>query len=139
VLLLLLSVNATDVFVCVIKTQSGQTALMLAASHGRYDMVELLLEAGADVNARDEDGSTALMCACEHGYIEIVQMLLGHPECDSNISDVVVYLCFISQCGCPIVSCSVTYISSFIALFLVQMSRWFYYRAMLAQSAVMRQ
>ena len=69
--------------------QSGQTALMLAASHGRYDMVELLLDTGADVNARDEDGSTALMCACEHGYIEIVQMLLGHPDCDSNIADVV--------------------------------------------------
>jgi len=76
-------------YVMFVMTQSGQTALMLAASHGRYDMVELLLDAGADVNARDEDGSTALMCACEHGYIDIVQMLLSHPECDSNIADVV--------------------------------------------------
>jgi len=65
---------------------------MLAASHGRSDMVELLLAAGADVNARDEDGSTALMCACEHGYIDIVQMLLSHPECDSSLADVVNYL-----------------------------------------------
>jgi len=65
---------------------------MLAASHGRYDMVELLVAAGADVNARDEDGSTALMCACEHGYIDIVQMLLSHPDCDSNLADVVTYL-----------------------------------------------
>jgi len=69
--------------------QSGQTALMLAASHGRCDMVELLLDAGAEVNARDEDGSSALMCACEHGYIDIVQMLLSHPECDSSLADVV--------------------------------------------------
>ena len=74
--------------VCIVM-QSGQTALMLAASHGRYDMAELLLEAGADVNARDEDGSTALMCACEHGYIDIVQMLLSHPQCDSSLADVV--------------------------------------------------
>ena len=44
-------------------TQHGQTALMLAVSHGRLDMVQLLVEAGADVNIRDEDGSTALMCA----------------------------------------------------------------------------
>jgi len=71
--------------------QSGQTALMLAASHGRSDMVELLVAAGADVNACDEDGSTALMCACEHGYIDIVQMLLSHPECDSSLADVVIY------------------------------------------------
>ena len=98
---------------------------MLAASHGRCDMVELLLESGADVNARDEDGSTALMCACEHGYIEIVQMLLGHPECDSNISDVVICLGFIWRCSCPIVSCSVTYYCSFIGLFLEPKSRWF--------------
>jgi len=70
---------------------------MLAASHGRLDMVELLLDAGADVNARDEDGSTALMCACEHGYIDIVQMLLNHPECDSNIADMVVHPHFFSS------------------------------------------
>jgi len=77
---------------------------MLAASHGRCDMVELLLDAGADVNARDEDGSTALMCACEHGYIDIVQMLLGHPECDSNVADVVRYsyvYVFLSACHVP--------------------------------------
>jgi len=76
---------------------------MLAASHGRCDMVELLLAAGADVNARDEDGSTALMCACEHGYIDIVQMLLSHPQCDSSLADVVravsVFLLLSLQCG----------------------------------------
>ncbi|KAJ8930043.1 hypothetical protein NQ314_017208 [Rhamnusium bicolor] len=51
--------------------QHGQTALMLAVSHGRLDMVKMLLEAGADINIQDEDGSTALMCAAEHGHIEI--------------------------------------------------------------------
>ncbi|PSN40635.1 hypothetical protein C0J52_21102 [Blattella germanica] len=51
--------------------QHGQTALMLAVSHGRLDMVRLLVEAGADMNIQDEDGSTALMCAAEHGHIQI--------------------------------------------------------------------
>jgi len=75
---------------------------MLAASHGRYDMVESLLAAGADVNTRDEDGSTALMCACEHGYIDIVQMLLSDPECDSSIADVVSYRMFLSAGLCNV-------------------------------------
>lgn len=61
-------------------TQHGQTALMLAVSHGRLDMVQLLVEAGADINIRDEDGSTALMCAAEHGHMDIVKHLLQHPE-----------------------------------------------------------
>ncbi|XP_019881677.2 KN motif and ankyrin repeat domain-containing protein 2 isoform X2 [Aethina tumida] len=68
--------------------QHGQTALMLAVSHGRLDMVTMLLEAGADINIQDEDGSTALMCAAEHGHIEIVKHFLSHPDCDSSITDV---------------------------------------------------
>ena len=67
--------------------QAGQTALMLAVSHGRLDMVKMLLEAGADINTQDDDGSTALMCACEHGHVDIVKVLLAHPDCDPTIPD----------------------------------------------------
>ncbi|XP_058797824.1 KN motif and ankyrin repeat domain-containing protein 2-like isoform X2 [Phymastichus coffea] len=66
----------------------GQTALMLAVSHGRKDMSKLLLDAGAAVNLQDEDGSTALMCAAEHGHADIVRLLLAHSDCDSSIVDV---------------------------------------------------
>ncbi|XP_014211758.1 uncharacterized protein LOC106641757 [Copidosoma floridanum] len=66
----------------------GQTALMLAVSHGRIDMTRLLLDAGAAINLQDEDGSTALMCAAEHGHGDIVRLLLGQPDCDSSIVDV---------------------------------------------------
>lgn len=62
---------------------------MLAVSHGNSDMVEMLLEAGADINIQDEDGSTALMCAAEHGRVDIVKHLLSQPECDSLVQDVV--------------------------------------------------
>jgi len=68
-------------------SQHGQTALMLAVSHGRLDMVELLVEAGADLNIRDEDGSTALMCAAEHGHLEIVKYLLQHPDINIGATD----------------------------------------------------
>lgn len=68
---------------------------MLAVSHGRQDMVQMLLEAGADINIQDEDGSTALMCAAEHGHIEIVKHFLSQPDCDSSITDVVSMPCFL--------------------------------------------
>ncbi|NXM21796.1 KANK3 protein, partial [Ploceus nigricollis] len=68
-------------------SQAGQTALMLAVSHGRQEMVEALLACGADVNLQDEEGSTALMCACEHGRLETVRLLLAQPTCDISIVD----------------------------------------------------
>ncbi|NXF13678.1 KANK3 protein, partial [Smithornis capensis] len=68
-------------------SQAGQTALMLAVSHGRQEMVEALLSCGADVNLQDEEGSTALMCACEHGRAETVRLLLAQPTCNISIVD----------------------------------------------------
>ena len=58
-------------------SQHGQTALMLAVSHGKEATSQLLLEAGAGRNIQDEDGSTALMCAAEHGHKHIVKLLLN--------------------------------------------------------------
>uniref|UniRef100_H3BCE9 KN motif and ankyrin repeat domains 3 n=1 Tax=Latimeria chalumnae TaxID=7897 RepID=H3BCE9_LATCH len=68
-------------------SQAGQTALMLAVSHGRIEMVRALLDCGADVNIQDDEGSTALMCASEHGRVEIVKLLLAQPGCDISILD----------------------------------------------------
>ncbi|XP_077096698.1 KN motif and ankyrin repeat domain-containing protein 1b isoform X5 [Siphateles boraxobius] len=68
-------------------SQAGQTALMLAVSHGRIDMVRALLVAGAEVNIQDDEGSTALMCAGEHGHADIVKLLLAQPGCDATLTD----------------------------------------------------
>ncbi|KAM6218751.1 KN motif and ankyrin repeat domain-containing protein 2 [Rhynchocyon petersi] len=68
-------------------SQAGQTALMLAVSHGRVDVVKALLACKADVNMQDDDGSTALMCACEHGHKEITRLLLAVPSCDISLTD----------------------------------------------------
>ncbi|XP_012863834.1 KN motif and ankyrin repeat domain-containing protein 2 [Echinops telfairi] len=68
-------------------SQAGQTALMLAVSHGRVDLVKALLACKADVNVQDDDGSTALMCACEHGHTEITRLLLAVPTCDTALAD----------------------------------------------------
>ncbi|KAI3362126.1 hypothetical protein L3Q82_012454, partial [Scortum barcoo] len=68
-------------------SQAGQTALMLAVSHGRMDMVQALLAQGAEVNLQDDEGSTALMCASEHGHADIVKLLLAQPDCDATLTD----------------------------------------------------
>ncbi|XP_074836239.1 KN motif and ankyrin repeat domain-containing protein 2 isoform X2 [Carettochelys insculpta] len=68
-------------------SQAGQTALMLAVSHGRLDVVQALLACGADVNLQDADGSTALMCACEHGHAQIARLLLAAPACCVGLAD----------------------------------------------------
>ncbi|NP_001086469.1 KN motif and ankyrin repeat domains 1 L homeolog [Xenopus laevis] len=68
-------------------SQAGQTALMLAVSHGRIDMVKALLACGVDVNIQDDEGSTALMCASEHGHVEIVKLLLAQHGSNAALED----------------------------------------------------
>jgi ankyrin repeat protein len=54
----------------------GATPLMLAAHHGYTDLVNQLLEKGAEVNGENEAGETALIYAARAGYTAIVQMLI---------------------------------------------------------------
>ena len=55
--------------------RAGVTALMLAAYHGRLEMVRALTDHGADVNAIDKDGFSAVMLA-EHSHREDIVRLL---------------------------------------------------------------
>ena len=55
----------------------GRTALMYAAWHGRKEMVQFLIDQGADINAAGAlSGETALTNAARRGHIDIVRMLL---------------------------------------------------------------
>ena len=49
--------------VSTIKTKSGATPLHIAVLHGHYELVYMLLEAGAQVNIQDNEGYTPLMRA----------------------------------------------------------------------------
>ncbi|RLM56118.1 putative E3 ubiquitin-protein ligase XBOS36 [Panicum miliaceum] len=55
---------------------SLNSPLHLAAAKGHHEIATLLLQHGADVNARNIYGQTALMQACRCGHWEVVQMLL---------------------------------------------------------------
>ncbi|KAL5223938.1 hypothetical protein ABZP36_010577 [Zizania latifolia] len=50
--------------------------LHLAAAKGHHEIAALLLENGADVNAKNIYGQTPLMQACRFGHWEVVQALL---------------------------------------------------------------
>lgn len=53
----------------------GLTPLMHAARAGNLEIVKLLVEAGADINLRDEEGGTALSIAGEEGNLEVYEYL----------------------------------------------------------------
>ena len=54
----------------------NDTALIYASENGHKEVVEVLLDNGADVNAYNNYGNTALMMASSKGHIKIVEMLL---------------------------------------------------------------
>lgn len=58
------------------KDRYGQTALMLAARHGRTAMVQLLLERGAARDVTAKYGLSALMLAVVNRHIEVVRALV---------------------------------------------------------------
>ncbi|KAI9674017.1 MAG: hypothetical protein M1829_003860 [Trizodia sp. TS-e1964] len=55
---------------------TGKTALIWAAWNGHEAVVQLLLEKGANVEAKDNDGWTALIRAAWEGHEAVVQLLL---------------------------------------------------------------
>ena len=57
-------------------SQSGSTMLATAALMGHTEVVALLLEHGAEVNAKSRDGSTPLHTAAFLGRVETVKLLL---------------------------------------------------------------
>ncbi|PHT36690.1 hypothetical protein CQW23_24390 [Capsicum baccatum] len=64
--------------------EDGDTALHLTCLYGHLSCVQLLLERGASLEAKDEDGALPLHDACAGGYTEIAQMLINcapNPDC----------------------------------------------------------
>ena len=64
-------------------SEEGVTPLIAACSEGHKEVVDLLIKAGADVNAKDKDATNALMAAAARGQKDVVQSLLN-AKCDIN-------------------------------------------------------
>lgn len=68
--------NAANINDKEVRDTIDQTPLIVAADGGCKDIVEMLLEAGANIEHRNDQGETALISAAQNGHKEIVQMLL---------------------------------------------------------------
>jgi ankyrin repeat protein len=64
------------------------TALLWAADMGHLDVIQLLIETGADANLRDENGLTALLWASDRGHVDCVKALV-RGGADLNSTDLV--------------------------------------------------
>lgn len=61
------------------ETESGDSALLIAAEKGQAEIVDLLIWHGAFINAHNtSSGATALLLAVEHGHKDVVDVLLEH-------------------------------------------------------------
>ena len=60
--------------------------IFLHLGFGRKDIVEFLLEVGANVHARDDGGLIPLHNACSFGHVEVTLSLLRH-DADVNARD----------------------------------------------------
>ena len=59
--------------------EEGYTALHYACHHRIENMVDLLLDKGADVEITESTGKKPLHIACQKGYIDIIEALLHNP------------------------------------------------------------
>ena len=71
-MLLLAGANARYV----IPSLDNMPIVAVASQHGFLEMVALLIEFGADVNATSNTGISALSLACKNGYLDVVRLLV---------------------------------------------------------------
>ncbi len=58
--------------------EDGSTCLIEAAYYGHLDICRLLIDKGADTEAKDGEGSTPLHWAADRGHTEIARLLRDH-------------------------------------------------------------
>ncbi|CAJ0647545.1 14962_t:CDS:2 [Entrophospora sp. SA101] len=67
--------------------KQGQTALIFASKHGHLEIIDFLLEYGADINQTDYEGNTALHYAAAWDKSSVVTMLIER-ECQFAVKNI---------------------------------------------------
>ena len=61
------------------RTKTGRTALLVgSAYYAGVPVIKMLVDKGADVNAKADNGATALMLAAQNSKADVVEYLLAH-------------------------------------------------------------
>ncbi|KAI8623274.1 ankyrin repeat-containing domain protein [Xylariaceae sp. FL1651] len=66
------------------RNMGGRTALLAAATNGHADVVDLLLQKNADMDAQSSDGMTPLKAAMFGGHTNVVKLLFAQNK-NSNL------------------------------------------------------
>ena len=74
------SINARE-------TDQGNTPLHFAAANGSLEKVTLLVEAGADLEIKNNIGNTPIIAACYRDNVEVVQYLLNRGADFLEVND----------------------------------------------------
>lgn len=72
------SLHPLHIIIWYTRCYSFLTALHLATDKSNYDIMELLLDKGAKVNALDNLGQTALHRAAQQGNVQACQLLMAY-------------------------------------------------------------
>ena len=93
-------VNYSNDSLSILNSKTGESTLQLAARHGRTEVVELLVDAGADMNICNINTKwTALYVAAEQGHTELVKLLVD-AGADVNMGIYVSVLRSTGPCNC---------------------------------------
>jgi len=61
-----------------LRSKNNQTPLMIACNYGSIEIIRLLIERGAQVNAKDDTGFSPLLYSVKQGYLPQAVYLLHH-------------------------------------------------------------
>jgi ankyrin repeat protein len=70
-----------------VKIHEGYTAAMVAAQHGRADVLEILVAVGANLNVQNEEGTSALMTAAYFDHVDALKVIAPKANLDAQDTD----------------------------------------------------